>query len=95
VYLDLVEHQRSGDPGNFVFRYRGADGTSAIGRFPKNPQFCAERAVSHSRSNPLTKREMLFVSNGSVSPSVLKSMLATRLPGILRPLEPAEARICM
>jgi alpha-amylase len=25
VYLDLVEHQRSGDPGNFVFRYRGAD----------------------------------------------------------------------
>ena len=37
VYLDLVEYQRSGDPGNFVFRYRGADGTSAIGQFPKNP----------------------------------------------------------
>jgi galactose oxidase len=37
VYLDMVEHQRSGDPGNFVFRYRGADGTSATGRFPKDP----------------------------------------------------------
>ena len=33
----MVEHQRSGDPGNFVFRYRGADGTPATGRFPKDP----------------------------------------------------------
>ena len=32
VYLDMVEHHRSGDPGNFVFRYRGADGTTATGR---------------------------------------------------------------
>jgi galactose oxidase len=37
VYLDMVEHQRSGDPGNFVFRYRGSDGTPATGRFPKDP----------------------------------------------------------
>src|SRR5450432_576377 len=37
VYLDLVEHHRSGDRGNFVFRYRGADGTPNIGRFPKDP----------------------------------------------------------
>ena len=37
VYLDLVEHHRSGDRGNFVFRYRGADGTADIGRFPKDP----------------------------------------------------------
>jgi alpha-amylase len=37
VYLDMVEHHRDGDPGNFVFRYRGADGTPDIGRFPKNP----------------------------------------------------------
>jgi len=37
VYLDMVEHHRSGDPGNFVFRYRGADGTPATGRFPKDP----------------------------------------------------------
>jgi hypothetical protein len=37
VYLDLVEHHRSGDRGNFVFRYRGADGTVNVGRFPKDP----------------------------------------------------------
>jgi hypothetical protein len=37
VYLDMVEHHRSGDPGNFVFRYRGADGSPATGRFPKDP----------------------------------------------------------
>jgi alpha-amylase len=36
VYLDMVEHQRSGDRGDFVFRYNGADGTPAIGRFPKD-----------------------------------------------------------
>jgi alpha-amylase len=23
LYLDMVAHYRSGDPGNFVFRYRG------------------------------------------------------------------------
>jgi hypothetical protein len=37
VYVDLVEHHRNGDPGNFEFRYRGADGTPNIGRFPKHP----------------------------------------------------------
>ena len=37
VYLDMVEHHRSGDPGNFVFRYRGAEGARGIGRFPKDP----------------------------------------------------------
>ncbi len=37
VYGDLVEHQRDGDPGNFVFRYKGAEGRPDIGRFPKNP----------------------------------------------------------
>lgn len=37
VYLDMIEHHRSGDPGNFIFRYPGADGTPDIGRFPKNP----------------------------------------------------------
>ena len=37
VYLDMVEHHRDGDPGNFRFRYRGADGTPEIGRFPKDP----------------------------------------------------------
>ncbi len=37
VYLDIVEHQRSGDQTPFVFRYRGADGTADTGRFPKNP----------------------------------------------------------
>ena len=37
VYLDLVLHHRSGDRGNFIFRYRGADGTADIGRFPKDP----------------------------------------------------------
>jgi galactose oxidase len=37
VYLDLVEHHRSGDPGNFVFRYRGAEGKPGVGRFPKDP----------------------------------------------------------
>src|ERR1700747_1416345 len=36
VYLDMVEHQRSGDPGNFVFRYRGADGAPAVGRVPED-----------------------------------------------------------
>lgn len=36
VYLDLVLHQRSGDPGNFLFRYINAAGTHAAGRFPKN-----------------------------------------------------------
>ena len=37
VYLDMVEHHRSGDPGNFVFRYKGAEGKSGVGRFPKDP----------------------------------------------------------
>jgi len=37
VYLDMVEHQRSGDTTPFVFRYPGADGTPDAGRFPKNP----------------------------------------------------------
>jgi len=37
VYLDLVEHQRSGDTTPFVFRYLGAAGTLDAGRFPKNP----------------------------------------------------------
>jgi alpha-amylase len=37
VYLDMVEHHRSGDPGNFIFRYLGADGVKNEGRFPKNP----------------------------------------------------------
>jgi hypothetical protein len=37
VYLDMVEHHRSGDPGNFVFRYKGAEGKPGIGRFPKDP----------------------------------------------------------
>ncbi|HEV3202542.1 MAG TPA: galactose oxidase-like domain-containing protein [Bryobacteraceae bacterium] len=39
VYLDMVEHHRSGDAKQqpFVFRYPGADGTPDIGRFPKNP----------------------------------------------------------
>jgi alpha-amylase len=38
VYVDLVEHHRSGDPGNdpFIFQYPGADGTPAKGRFSKN-----------------------------------------------------------
>jgi hypothetical protein len=37
VYLDMVEHHRSGDTTPFVFRYPGADGTPNAGRFPKNP----------------------------------------------------------
>jgi alpha-amylase len=37
VYLDMVEHHRDGDPGNFVFRYKGADGETGPGRFPKDP----------------------------------------------------------
>jgi alpha-amylase len=37
VYLDMVEHHRSGDPGNYTFRYRGGDGTPGVGRFPKDP----------------------------------------------------------
>lgn len=37
VYLDMVEHHRSGDSIPFVFRYPGADGTGDRGRFPKNP----------------------------------------------------------
>ena len=37
VYVDLVEHQRSGDTTPFVFRYLGADGSQDTGRFPKNP----------------------------------------------------------
>jgi galactose oxidase len=37
VYLDMVEHHRDGDPGNFVFRYKGAEGKPGIGRFPKDP----------------------------------------------------------
>ena len=37
VYVDLVEHQRSGDTIPFVFRYLGADGGQDSGRFPKNP----------------------------------------------------------
>jgi galactose oxidase len=41
VYLDMVEHHRAGDAGRapeaFVFRYVGANGTPATGRFPKDP----------------------------------------------------------
>ena len=36
IYLDLVLHQRSGDPGNFIFRYSNGEGVPASGRFPKN-----------------------------------------------------------
>ncbi len=36
IYLDMVEHQRDGDPGNFVFRYKGANDVPGIGRFPKS-----------------------------------------------------------
>lgn len=36
VYLDMVEHHRSGDTTPFVFRYPGADGTGDNGRFPKD-----------------------------------------------------------
>jgi alpha-amylase len=42
IYLDMVEHHRSGDGGQapeaFVFRYLGANGTPATGRFPKDPE---------------------------------------------------------
>jgi len=31
VYLDMVEHHRSGDPHNFVFRYKGAEGKPDVG----------------------------------------------------------------
>lgn len=45
VYLDMVEHQRSGDAPPFVFRYPGANGTPDTGRFPKNPSnFVGARA---------------------------------------------------
>jgi alpha-amylase len=37
VYIDLVEHHRSGDPGNFVFRYKGAKNRANTGRFRKDP----------------------------------------------------------
>jgi galactose oxidase len=41
IYLDMVEHHRAGDgahaPEAFVFRYLGANGTPAAGRFPKDP----------------------------------------------------------
>ena len=41
IYLDMVEHHRAGDGGQapeaFVFRYLGANGTPAVGRFPKDP----------------------------------------------------------
>jgi galactose oxidase len=37
IYLDMVEHQRTGDATPFVFRYPGANGTPDTGRFPKNP----------------------------------------------------------
>ena len=41
IYLDMVEHHRSGDGANppeaFVFRYLGANGTPGTGRFPKDP----------------------------------------------------------
>lgn len=41
IYLDMVEHHRSGDGANppeaFVFRYLGANGTPGLGRFPKDP----------------------------------------------------------
>lgn len=37
VYLDMVEHHRSGDTKPFVFRYPGADGKPDVGRFPKDP----------------------------------------------------------
>ena len=39
IYLDMVEHHRSGDSPShaFVFRYLGANGTPGTGRFPKDP----------------------------------------------------------
>ena len=38
VYVDLVEHHRSGDSTPpFVFSYPGATGLAGQGRFPKNP----------------------------------------------------------
>jgi hypothetical protein len=42
IYLDMVEHHRSGDSGEpseaFIFRYLGANGTANIGRFKKDPK---------------------------------------------------------
>jgi alpha-amylase len=39
VYPDMLEHHRSDDPGNFVCRYKGAEGKPGVGRgrFPKDP----------------------------------------------------------
>jgi alpha-amylase len=31
LYLDMVEHHRDGDPGNFVFRYKGANNAARCG----------------------------------------------------------------
>jgi hypothetical protein len=42
IYLDMVEHHRSGDSGEpseaFIFRYLGSNGTPNIGRFRKEPK---------------------------------------------------------
>jgi hypothetical protein len=37
AYLDMVEDHRSGDPGSFVFRYKGTKDKPAVGRSPKAP----------------------------------------------------------
>ena len=36
LYLDMVPHQRNGDPGNWEFKYLGANGVKDVGRFPKD-----------------------------------------------------------
>jgi alpha-amylase len=37
IYLDMVEHHRSGDIKPFIFRYPGASRAPGLGRFPKDP----------------------------------------------------------
>jgi len=36
LYFDTVPHHRNGDPGNWEFKYLGANGVKDVGRFPKD-----------------------------------------------------------
>lgn len=63
VYVDMVEHHRDGDNGDFVFQYPNAYGTPNSGRFPKAEADFIPSKREFGRDFDLT------------SPSVIRSLI--------------------
>jgi alpha-amylase len=80
VYLDMVEHQRSGDTTPFVFRYPGADGTPNEGRFPKDPSnFLPQVPLDPNLGGPVAD-DAAFGRELAPSMACRRTMFPTALP---------------